>query len=76
MKVKELIEFLKTQNQDAMVLLSSDEEGNEYEPLEIEYGYASGNFDEEENSSLSIKNSIYHADEKTLKGPYIILYPN
>jgi len=76
MKVSELIEFLKKQNQDAMVLLSSDEEGNSYSPVDIEHcGYATGNFDEENNSPLSIKNAIYTMDEDEMHGDYIILYP-
>lgn len=76
MKVKELIDFLKKQNQDAMVLLSSDEEGNEISPVDIECcGYATGNFDDEKGSPLSIANSIYSMDEDEQNGPYIILYP-
>ena len=76
MKVSELIEFLKKQDQNAMVLLSSDEEGNTYSPCDIEQcGYASGNFDKENNSPLSIKNAIYTMDEDEMHGDYIILYP-
>lgn len=76
MKVKELIKFLQKQNQDAVILLSSDEEGNSYSPVDIEHcGYASGNFDKENNSPLSIKNDIYTMDEEELHGDYIILYP-
>ena len=76
MKVKELIEFLKKQNQEAIVLLSEDEEGNTYSPCDIEhYGYAYGNFDKENNSPLSIKNAIYTMDEDEMHGDYIILYP-
>ena len=76
MKVKELIDFLKKQPQDATVLLSKDEEGNEYSPCDIENcGYASGNFDKENNSPLSIKNDIYTMDEDEMHGDYIILYP-
>ena len=76
MKVKELIEFLKKQNQDAIVLLSGDEEGNEYSPVDVEHcGFATGNFDGEKNSPLSIENSIYTMDEEELHGNYIILYP-
>lgn len=76
MKVKELIDFLKKQPQDATVLLSKDEEGNEYSPCDIEHcGYASGNFDEKNNAPLSIKNAIYTMDEDEMHGDYIILYP-
>ena len=75
MKVKELIEFLKTQPKDAEVLMSSDEEGNTYSPVDLECGYAKGNFDEENNSPLSIKNDIYTMDEDEMHGDYIILYP-
>lgn len=76
MKVKELIEFLKKQPQDAEVLLSSDEEGNTYSPCDIEHcGYAYGNFDKKNNSPLSIKDAIYTMDEDEMHGDYIILYP-
>lgn len=76
MKVKELIEFLKNQNQEATVLLSSDEEGNAFSPCDIEHcGYATGNFDEKNGSPLSIKDVIYTMDEDEMRGDYIILYP-
>lgn len=76
MKVKELIDFLKKQNQDVTVLLSSDEEGNEFSPVDIEHcGYATGNFDNEKRSPLNIANSIYSMDEDEMHGEYIILYP-
>ena len=76
MKVKELVEFLKKQQQDAEVLLSSDEEGNTYSPCDIEQcGYATGNFDKKNNSPLSIKDAIYTMDEDEMHGNYIILYP-
>lgn len=76
MKVKELIEFLKKQPQGAEVLLSSDEEGNTFGRCDIERcGYGYGNFDEEDNLPLSIKNAIYTMDEDEMHGDYIILYP-
>ena len=78
MKVKELIEFLQQlkNQQDAVVLLSSDEEGNSYSPVDIEHcGYAYGNFDKESNSPLTIKDVIYTMDEDEMHGKYIILYP-
>lgn len=73
MKVSELIEFLKKENPEAEVLLSSDEEGNGYEPADG--GFAIGNFDEEEKSPFSVKEQIYHADASKLHGDYIIIYP-
>lgn len=75
MKVKELIAFLKKQPQDAEVLLSSDEEGNSYSPLDLGCGYALGNFDAEKNSQFKIANDIYTMDEDEMRGDYIILYP-
>lgn len=75
MKVKELIKWLKKQQQDAMILLSSDEEGNSYSPLDLRCGYSVGNFDAEKNSPLGVQNSIYSMDEEEMKGDYIILYP-
>ena len=74
MKVKELIEFLNGQDADATVLLSSDEEGNSYSPVDVENcGYATGNFDKE--GILTIKNDIYTMDEDEMHGDYLILYP-
>ena len=76
MKVKELIDFLKKQNQDATVLLSADEEGNSYSPVDIERcGYALGNFDSHKDSPFGIQNDIYTMDEDEMHGDYIILYP-
>lgn len=75
MKVKELIDFLKKQNQEASVLLSSDEEGNSYSPIDLGCGYATGNFDKEKNGIINICNDIYSMDEDEMHGDYIILYP-
>ena len=76
MKVKELIDFLKKQQQDATVLLSSDEEGNSYSPVDIGgCGFATGNFDGEKNTPFSIENSIYTMEKGEMHGDYIILYP-
>ncbi|MDR3504363.1 MAG: hypothetical protein P4L79_17485 [Legionella sp.] len=51
MKVKELIELLKKENQEAIVIMSSDEEGNSFSPF---YGFSS------QNSYLA--NSTYSGD--------------
>lgn len=75
MKVKELIEFLKKQPQDATVLLSSDEEGNSYSPLDLACGYYVGNFDKEKKLEINILNDIYTMEESEMHGDYIILYP-
>lgn len=76
MKVKELIKFLKKQNQDAVVLLSSDEEGNSYSPCDIENcGYVTGNFDKEKGTIIDPRNFIYTMDEDEMSGDYIVLYP-
>ena len=42
MKVKELIEKLKLEDEDAEVILSADEEGNYYSPLEGTLGFGKG----------------------------------
>lgn len=42
MKVKELIEKLKLEDEDAEVILSADEEGNYYSPLEETLGFGKG----------------------------------
>ena len=74
MKTKELIEFLKKQNQEAMVLLSSDEEGNTYSPVDLACGYYTGNFDKDVYPEC-VTNNIYSMDESEMHGDYIILYP-
>lgn len=42
MKVKELIEKLKLEDENAEVILSADEEGNYYSPLEGTLGFGNG----------------------------------
>lgn len=42
MKVKELIEKLKLEDENAEVILSADEEGNYYSPLEGTLGFGAG----------------------------------
>ena len=69
MKVKELIPLLEHAGEEAEVLLSSDEEGNSYSPVDC--SYATGNFDEK----YGIKDLIYTMDESEMHGDYIILYP-
>lgn len=73
MKVKELIELLKRQNQSALVLLSSDEEGNCYSPFES--WISTGNFDTGNKSGYGVKDQCYSMKEEEFHGPYIILYP-
>ena len=72
MKVSRLIELLQQSNQDAEVLLSSDEEGNAYAPWE---GYAVGNFDKDEGTPLDPYNRMGNMQENEIHGDYIILYP-
>lgn len=74
MIVEELIARLKKENPKAEVLLASDEEGNAYSTMNWCFG--KGNFDEEEKSPFSTKNSMYCCDVDDLKGDYIIFYPN
>ncbi len=73
LKVKELIELLKEEDQDAIVLLSSDEEGNSYSPCDS--GFAKGNFDEEKGTVVDPRNVIYNMSEKEMTGNYLIIYP-
>lgn len=42
MKVKELIKKLKLEDENAEVILSADEEGNYYSPLEGTLGFGTG----------------------------------
>ena len=70
MKVSSLIALLSQMNPDATVLLSRDEEGNEYGPQE---GLAVGNFDDERYPDITPY--CYSMEEKECHGDYIILYP-
>ena len=72
MKVENLIKLLQEMNPEAEVLLSHDEEGNEYGPQE---GFAVGNFDNEEQSPLGIRPYCYSMEDNECHGDYVILYP-
>ena len=72
MKVRDLIELLKKESQDAIVLVSSDEEGNHYSPFDT---FARGNFDDGNGTCYGMKNWIYSMTESEVHGDYIILYP-
>jgi len=50
MKIKELIQELKTYNQDMQVFFSSDEEGNSFHP----------------KAQISLTKSLYKSDEEKL----------
>ena len=75
MKVKELIKHLKGLNQEARVFLSSDEEGNNYNPLaEGNFCFLEGNFDKDKKNPMS-KYDNWSLDEEEKSGDYIILFP-
>jgi hypothetical protein len=73
MKVKELIELLAGYDENAIVLLSSDEEGNSYSPCEPDVYL--GNFDTEKGTFADPKNFIYTMEEDEMHGEYVVLYP-
>ena len=68
MKVKELIEKLKLEDENAEVILSADEEGNYYSPLEGTLGFGRGYYIPENTWSGQFLNQEYIDDENELEG--------
>ena len=68
MKVKELIEKLKLEDEDAEVILSADEEGNYYSPLEGTIGFGKGYYIPNNTWSGEFLNQEYINDENELEG--------
>lgn len=68
MKVKELIEKLKLEDEDAEVILSADEEGNYYSPLEGTLGFGKGYYISNNTWSGEFLNQEYINDENELEG--------
>ena len=68
MKVKELIEKLKLEDEDAEVILSADEEGNYYSPLEGTLGFGKGYYIPNNTWSGEFLNQEYINDENELEG--------
>lgn len=81
MKIKELLEILRSENPDREVILSSDGEGNNYSPL---YCCNLGNYSSDSESSGQVgleklteeDKEAGYTEEDILKGkPVIVLYP-
>jgi hypothetical protein len=68
LKVKELIEKLKLEDEDAKVILSADEEGNYYSPLEGTLGFGKGYYIPNNTWSGEFLNQEYINDENELEG--------
>ena len=68
MKVKELIEKMKLEDEDAEVILSADEEGNYYSPLEGTLGFGKGYYIPNNTWSGEFLNQEYINDENELEG--------
>lgn len=68
MKVKELIEKLKLEDEDAEVILSADEEGNYYSPLEGTLGFGKVYYIPNNTWSGEFLNQEYINDENELEG--------
>lgn len=68
MKVKELIQKLKLEDEDAEVILSADEEGNYYSPLEGTLGFGKGYYIPDNTWSGEFLNQEYINDENELEG--------
>lgn len=68
MKVKELIGKLKLEDEDAEVILSADEEGNYYSPLEGTLGFGKGYYIPNNTWSGEFLNQEYINDENELEG--------
>lgn len=68
MKVKELIEKLKLEDENAEVILSADEEGNYYSPLEGTLGFENGYYIPNNTWSGQFLNQEYIDDENEIEG--------
>lgn len=68
MKVKELIEKLKLEDENAEVILSADEEGNYYSPLEGTLGFGKGYYIPNNTWSGQFLNQEYINDKNELEG--------
>ena len=68
MKVKELIEKLKLEDENAEVIISADEEGNYYSPLEGTLGFGKGYYIPNNTWSGQFLNQEYINDENELEG--------
>lgn len=68
MKVKELIEKLKLEDENAEVILSADEEGNYYSPLEGTLGFGKGYYIPNNTWSGQFLNQEYIDDKNELEG--------
>ena len=68
MKVKELIEKLKLEDEDAEVILSADEEGNYYSPVEGTLGFGNGYYIPNNTWSGEFLNQEYINNENELEG--------
>ena len=68
MKVKELIEKLKLEDENAEVILSADEEGNYYSPLEGTLGFGKGYYIPNNTWSGQFLNRDYIDDENEIEG--------
>lgn len=68
MKVKELIEKLKLEDENAEVILSADEEGNYYSPLEGTLGFGKGYYITNNTWSGQFLNQDYIDDENEIEG--------
>ena len=68
MKVKELIEKLKLEDEDAEVILSADEEGNYYSPVEGTLGFGKGYYIPNNTWSGEFLNQEYINNENELEG--------
>lgn len=72
MKVKELIELLKKLDPESMVLLSSDEEGNNFSPM---YDFGTGNFEKDSESDYPVLEYSWSIKKEDAHGNYVVLYP-
>lgn len=70
MTVEDLIKLLEKENPNALVLVSSDEEGNAFSKLAD--GFGKGDMKTEPDWMLA---SYYGLEKEDLQKKYIILYP-
>ena len=72
MLVKELIALLEKEDENAVVFVSSDEEGNCYSKLHDSFGIAES---KEEKSLLYESGSLYGLEQQDMDKNWLLLYP-
>lgn len=72
MLVKDLIKFLEKEDENAVVLLSSDEEGNSFSKLSYGFGTVES---KKEKDLIEQTGGLYGLEPEDMNKNWLILYP-